>query len=511
MNLRPYQQDALTAVESGWENFSKQLLVLPTGAGKTVCFSALAHRRWQQGERSLILAHREELIEQAVQKLKAATGIRAEVDKAERWASMTAPVVVASVQTLMREKRLQRWPADHFAQVIPDEAHHSISASWMQVLNYFDGHAHVLGVTATPDRGDKRNLGQYYQNVAYEIGLFDLIKQGYLSRIVIKSLPLEIDLSKVQQASGDYDATQLGDALTPYLGAIARQIRQHAPYPRRTLAFLPLIKTSLDFVAACREAGLVAAHVDGMSEDREDILKRFARGEFDVLSNAMLLTEGYDDPGIDCIVNLRPTRSRSLYSQIVGRGTRICEGKENLLLLDFLWAHQRMNLIRPAHLVTTGDEQAEVITKLAEAGGEGEQDLEALATDAAEQRHESLRKKLEANSKKKGETIDAEAWCLKMNAKELVDYEPVMSWEHAQVGPEQSAALVRAGIDPASVRGKGHAAKLLDAYVRTQRLQLASPKVRALMKRMGAPNADAATVPEGRRFMANLNSRRAYA
>ena len=504
MNLRPYQQDAIHAIEQGWNQFTKQLLVLPTGAGKTVCFSALAARRWQRGERSLILAHREELIEQAVLKLKAATGIVADVEKAERWASLSAPVVVASVQTL-RGERLARWPRNHFAQVIADEAHHSISASWQQVLNHFDGEADVLGVTATPDRGDKRNLGGYYENVAYEIGLFDLIGQGYLSRIVIKSVPLEIDLSKVTQSTGDYDATALGDALTPYLGAIARAIREHAGFPRRTLAFLPLIKTSLDFVDACRQEGLIAAHVDGYSEDRDVILKRFAGGEFDLLSNAMLLTEGYDDPGIDCIVCLRPTRSRSLYSQIVGRGTRICDGKENLLLLDFLWSHQRMNLIRPAHLVSGCDDEAEVITKLAENdGGRGELDLEALATDAAEQRHESLRKKLEANRKKKGKTVDAEEWCLKMGAKEMVDYEPVMKWEHGQITDKQSYALKRAGIDVATVKGKGHASKLLDVYFRSQKLTLASDAQRSKMRQMGVTDWETATADDARRFFADL-------
>lgn len=508
MNLRPYQQEAIAATETGWNNFSKQLLVLPTGAGKTVCFSALAHRRLQRGERSLILAHREELIEQAVAKLKAATGVKADVEKAERWASLDAPVVVASVQTL-RGDRLARWPRDHFGQIIADEAHHSISSSWQQVLNHFDGHADVLGVTATPDRGDKRNLGTYYENVAYEIGLFDLIKQGFLSRIVIKSIPLQIDLSRVQQTSGDYDANQLGDALTPYLGAIARAICENAPFPRRTLAFLPLIKTSLDFVAACRKEGLVAEHIDGYDDQRDTKKQRFAAGEFDLLSNAMLLTEGFDDPGIDCIVNLRPTRSRSLYSQIVGRGTRIADGKENLLLLDFLWAHQRMNLIRPAHLVSGCDDEAEVITKIAEqkAGG-GEMDLEALATDAAEQRHESLRKKLEKNSKKKGKTIDAMEWCLNMNAKELVDYEPVMKWEHSQITDKQAYALKRAGIDVATVKGKGHASKLLDVYFRSQKLVLASDAQREKMRQMGVENWETATTDDARRFFADLRKPR---
>ena len=402
MLLRPYQSDCIEKINSGWNDFSKQLAVLPTGAGKTILFSHLAA---MNPGRSLILAHREELCDQAIKKLHAATGIGAEKEKAEARASKNAKVVVGSIQTLCGKSRLQDWPADHFSLVIVDEAHHAVSTSYQGILKHFDGHAKVLGVTATPDRNDKKNLGSYFQSVAYEISLFDLINANYLSRIQVKSIPLAIDLNNVRSTMGDLNETDLGEALEPYLGEIAKSIAEHAAF-RRVLAFLPLRATSRKFVAACEDAGLSAMHVDGESEDRAEILERFSRREFDVLSNAMLLTEGYDDPGIDCVVVLRPTRSRPLHCQMVGRGTRISPHKQNLLLLDFLWAHERHSLCRPAHLIASTDEEADAITELAQERSDAkaygdELDLGALAGDAVAKREEALRKRLAEAAKKK--------------------------------------------------------------------------------------------------------------
>jgi superfamily II DNA or RNA helicase len=505
---RPYQQHAIEAVRSGFDNFSKLLGVAPTGSGKTVLFSHIAKNRLP--ERTLILAHREELIDQAIDKLFKATGIRAEKEKAEFAASLSASVVVASIQTMQR--RLEKWPQDHFGLVVCDEAHHSISSSWRSVLSHFDSNADVLGVTATPDRGDKRNLGSYYENIAFEISLFDLIHDGFLSRITIKSVPIEIDLKGVSQVAGDYDQSELGQRLEPYLHRIALAIREHASF-RKVLVFLPLIHTSQLFVEECRKVGIAAGHVDGYAENRREILTSFARGEFDLLSNAMLLTEGYDDPSIDCVIVLRPTRSRSLYSQMVGRGTRISPVKENLLLLDFLWMHQKHNLIRPAHLIAKSDDEAEVITKIAEeksaGGGQQEFELEGLATEAAEQRHEALRKQLEANRKKKTKHIDAMEWCMQMGQPDLADYEPVMQWESSPMTEKQSKLLKRAGIDVATISGRGHASKLIDVYFKNQKVTLASEGQRKIMQRMGHPDWEKATADQARKFFASIRNKAA--
>ena len=235
--------------------------------------------------------------------------------------------------------------------------------------------------------------------VAAEVKLLDLIQDGFLSGISIKSVPLQIDLTSVKSTAGDLDSGDLGCVLEPYLSQIAQAIQTHAPF-RRVLAFLPLIATSRKFVEACRDIGLSAEHIDGFSPDRREILDRFNRWEFDVLSNAMLLTEGFDDPGIDCVVVLRPTRSRPLYAQMVGRGTRIAPHKDNLLLLDFLWMHERHSIAHPAHLIAGSEAEAEAMTELAQekaGGGAGQDaiDLQGLASETQTKREEALRKQLE--------------------------------------------------------------------------------------------------------------------
>lgn len=501
MNLRPYQLNCVQAVESGWAQFRRQLIVCPTGSGKTVIFSHLAAR---QPGRTLILAHREELIDQAIDKLHVATGIIAGKEKAKCVAGISVKVVVASVQTMIR--RLDRWPKDHFALVVADEAHHAISDSWQAVLGHFN--VRVLGVTATPDRGDRRNLGAYFENVAAEVKLLDLINDGYLSRITVKSVPLQIDLSKVKSTAGDLDAGELGHALEPYLGAIAGAIKEHASF-RRVLAFLPLIATSHKFVEACQSAGLSAGHIDGESPDRREILARFARWEFDVLSNAMLLTEGFDDPGIDCIVCLRPTRSRPLFAQMVGRGTRIQDVKENLLLLDFLWLHERHSITRPAHLVAGSEAEAEAITELAQekaASGatQDELELEGLMSEASAKREDNLRKQLATAAGRKAKFISAEEFAVNHHSLAVAEYEPTMRWESEPITEKQAKYLKQARIDPESVKGRGHASKLLDLHFKDRKLVLASPKQQSLMRRMGHPSPATATSDEARRFFAGM-------
>lgn len=498
MTPRQYQSDCIGSVESSFLEFRKLLAVLPTGAGKTIVFSFLAERRMKRGERTLILAHREELIDQAIAKLHSATGIIAQKEKAEHRASLNASVVVASVQTMIR--RLEKWPSDHFGLVVCDEAHHSISDSWQTVLNHFD--ADVLGVTATPDRGDKRELGSFYEKIAFEISLIDLIKQGYLSPISFRSIPLRIDLNNVGMKAGDFDETELGAAIEPYFSQIVAHIKESAP-GRKSLVFLPLIATSEKFVVECNKQGMRAIHVDGYCSDRRARLHRFSEGEFDLMSNAMLLTEGYDEPTIDCIVPLRPTRSRPLYCQQVGRGTRICPLKENLLVLDFLWMHSKHSLCRPAHLVAGSEDEAEIITEISEAGGgDRELDLMVASTDAQAAREEALRKKLKAQEDKKAKYISAEDFAMRHGSFETAEYQSVMSWEKNPISKNQKQYLKEAGINLDTVQGAGHATKLLTMYFANKPLQLASPRQRGIMKKAGHPNADNATKREAAQFFA---------
>ena len=186
ISLRPYQVEAINGVRKSWSQCDRSLGVAPTGSGKTIIFAHITENRLSQG-RVLILAHREELIDQAIDKLHQACALRAAKEKAADRADLDADIVVASVQTLARRTRRERFPSDHFATVFIDEAHHSLAEGYQRILRYFQPQK-VLGVTATPDRGDTRNLGSYYQDVAFEIGLVDLIKAGFLCPFKVRTV-----------------------------------------------------------------------------------------------------------------------------------------------------------------------------------------------------------------------------------------------------------------------------------------------------------------------------------
>ena len=290
----------------------KTLLVLPTGTGKTIVFAKVAEDCVRQGKRTLVLAHRQELLDQAADKIETATGLKSAVEKAEdsclgSWYRIT----VGSVQTLMRENRLKKFTKDYFGAIIVDEAHHAISTSYQNILRYFDT-ADVLGVTATPDRGDMKNLGTYFDSLAYEYSLPKAIKDGYLSPIKAQTIPLQLDITGVGMSAGDYKAGDLGNALDPYLEQIANEMA-NVCMNRKTVVFLPLVKTSQKFRDILNAHGFTASEVNGTSDDRAEILRDFDAGKYNVLCNSMLLTEGWDCPSVDCIVVLRPTKSRSLY------------------------------------------------------------------------------------------------------------------------------------------------------------------------------------------------------
>ncbi len=506
--LRPYQRECVDAVLAKFREYRRLLTVVPTAGGKTVIFSTLADRL--QPVRTLILAHREELLAQAADKLHRATGIVAETERAESHASLDAPVVVASVQTLMREKRLGVWPPDHFGLVVVDEAHHVLADSYQRVLAHFHDHAKVLGVTATPDRGDQKNLGTYFEEVAFEIGLQDLIHQGYLSRIAVRTIPVRIDLGSVRTTAGDYNDADLGDAIEPVLREIVASLRV-AIGTRKTLVFLPLVRTSRNFVKLCVEAGFAAAHIDGESVDRRELLARFAAGEFQILSNSMLLTEGFDEPSIECVICLRPTKVRALYAQIVGRGTRLHAGKENLLVLDFLWMTERHSLVRPAHLVASTPEIADamIAQSVGAAGIEEPLDLLDAESDAKSQRESALAAEIAAHSRRTSQLLDPLELALSLHAVELADYQPTMGWHYQAATPKQLATIRQFGLDPGLVRNKGHASALLDTLFSRRSLRLATPKQVAWLRRTNHPSPQSVSFADAQRWLSDRFNRRA--
>lgn len=479
MELRPYQQKAKEAIQAEWlKGILKTLLVLPTGTGKTIVFSKLTEDCVRDGERVLILAHRGELLDQAADKLSQACGLGCAVEKAENSCLESwYRVVVGSVQTLMREKRLAQFPSDYFDTIVVDEAHHCLSDSYQRVLAYFS-QAKVLGVTATPDRGDMRNLGQYFESLAYEYSLPKAIKDGYLSPIKALTIPLKLDLTGVGQQAGDFKVADLGTALDPYLYQIADEMVNYC-MDRKTVVFLPLIKTSQKFRDILESKGFRAAEVNGDSDDRAQVLADFDAGKYDVLCNSMLLTEGWDCPSVDCIVVLRPTKIRSLYAQMTGRGTRLFPGKEDLLLLDFLWHTERHELCHPAHLICESEEVAKKMTENIEEAGcpvDIEEAEQKATEDAVAAREEALAKQLKEMRSRKRKLVDPLQFEMSIQAEDLAGYVPSFGWEMGPPSDKQIKTLEKLGIFPDQIESAGKAAKVLDKLSMRRIEGLTTPK-----------------------------------
>lgn len=506
MELRAYQQEALDAVFHEWSTGkTRTLLVQATGTGKTIVFAQVAKRIADKGKRVLILAHRGELLEQARDKIKTTTGYECALEKAESTAAeSTASIVVASVQTMTREKRMQAYAPDAFSAIIIDEAHHAAAESYTRILDYFKN-AYVLGVTATADRADKKSLSRVFQSVAYEYLLNDAIHDGYLSGIEAQSLPLKIDIEHVAVQNGDYAAGELGCALEPYLESIADTMQTVCAH-RRTVVFLPLIATSRKLCALLQERGLRACEVNGETENRAEILQKFENGTYNIICNSMLLTEGWDAPAVDCIVVLRATKSRALYVQMVGRGTRLAPGKDKLLLLDFLWMTGTHELVRPTALFAKDERVAKRAQKDIEEAGEAV-DLEEATQDAEsevqQEREEALAKRLEELRYRKARLVDPLQYEMSICDVDLQTYEPTFTWEFEGATDKQKEALENAGIDARELSA-GKAAQIIDRLHKRKELGLATPRQVRMLEKKGFKHAGTWTFDEASRMMSRL-------
>ena len=486
IELRPYQKESIEAVERQWDSGILQtLLVLPTGCGKTICFAKIIEDEVRAGRRVLVLAHRAELLEQASDKLEKTTGLKSALEKAESTSLGTWwRVVVGSVQTLCRPTRLEKFDPDYFGTIIVDEAHHALSQSYKTILDHFSG-ARVLGVTATPERGDHRNLGAYFKSIAYEYTLPKAIQEGYLCKIKAQTIPLDLDIRDVGIASGDYALSQVGHALDPYLAQIGEEIAQICR-ERKTVVFLPLVATSQKFCGILRNLGISAAEVNGDSEDRAEIIKDFDEGKYQVLCNSMLLTEGWDCPSVDCVLVLRPTKVRGLYAQMIGRGTRLFPGKKDLLLLDFLWMTERHDLCRPACLICKDEAVAAKMTELLEDGNPADiqEAAETAEKDVIAEREEKLAEQLRALRKRKAKLVDPLQYAYSIQSYALAEYQPDLGDDLTAPQKKTLEALEKFGIFGDEIQTQAEAKKILDTLYDRQNQGLARPKqIRQLEQR----------------------------
>ena len=286
-------------------------------------------------------------------------------------------------------------------------------------------------------------------------------------------------MSSVSVQAGDFKASDIGTALDPYLEGIAEEMKKYCS-DKKTVVFLPLVKTSQKFRDLLNEHGFQAAEVNGNSQDRAEILADFETGKYNVLCNSMLLTEGWDCPSVDCIVVLRPTKVRSLYCQMVGRGTRLFPGKDHLLLLDFLWHTERHELCHPASLICSNEEVAQKMTEnLEEAAGcpiDIEDAEQKASEDVVAQREEALAKQLAEMKRRKKKLVDPLQFEMSIQAEDLSGYVPAFGWEMGPPSDKQKSTLEKLGILPDQIENAGKAAKLLDRLDKRRNEGLTTPK-----------------------------------
>lgn len=354
--LRSYQRAALDAVTECLTEVNRPAIVLPTGGGKTVCFAHMAseHLERHPGTRVLVLVHTDELVQQAHAKIRAvAPHLAVGIVKAARN-EVCADVIVASVQSLRSAKR--RAMIQRVSLVIVDECHHATAATYRAILEHYNTIA--VGFTATLERGDGGPLGEIWQRVAFTRDIAWMVRKGYLipprgKRVEVPAL----DLSKVRKSGGDFREGDLGEAIVDSLAPqiIAEKFLEYAT-GRKAIAFLPTVASAYVMKDAFTDAGISAEVLHGKlsPDERRTTLKRFSAGDVRVLVNCMILTEGFDAPDVDCVIVARPTKSKPLYIQMVGRGLRVDPARpyaeQDCLLMDVVGVSARMDLRSMADL-----------------------------------------------------------------------------------------------------------------------------------------------------------------
>lgn len=347
ISLRDYQREAIDAVHRAHdEGVRRPAIGLPTGTGKTIVFSALAEERKGLG-RALILAHRDELLRQAADKYREVNP-GADIGFVQAGThDIDHDVVIASVQSLSLERRLDAFPWHLFRTAIIDEAHHAVAPTYRRIIDRLHEDCLLVGVSATLERGDGVGMSEVWQQVVYLKTLLEMIQAGYLVDIRALRVRLNYNMGLLRTNRGDFVGSQVTEMLelTGAYSVAATAYLEHAA-GRKALVFTPTIAAAHSMAATFRHAGVTAEAVDGEMpiEERRAVLRRLASGETMVVANAMVLTEGFDEPSVSCVIVARPTKSRPLYVQMIGRGTRLYPGKEDLLVLDMVGNDERLDL-----------------------------------------------------------------------------------------------------------------------------------------------------------------------
>ncbi len=500
---RWYQREAVDAFHRELETNRSTLAVMATGLGKTFCFSTFA-REWDKGP-ILVLAHRDELITQAKESLERMVGDYVDIEQANEQSSFRSRYVVGSIQSVMQKKRLERLGHERFSLIIVDEAHHATAGSYRKVLDWF-GPARVLGVTATPDRADEAALGQVFDSVAYVFDIEQGIDAGYLVPLRGRHVDVEaVDLSGVKTKAGDLADGDLDEVMVNAVSGIVHETLRLEPN-RQAVAFFPGIRSAELAAQTFNEKRPGSAcYVDGTTpkEQRRELLRDFRAGRYMYFCNCGIATEGFDAPSTAMIIHGRPTKSRALYAQMTGRGTRTlpgvidpftgrdgllrrqaiaASGKPDCLLLDFVANSGKHDLVTPEDLLGGSYTDEEVaLAKKKRKRGEGGDVKEELE---------------KARSELKKLAAAAQAAKVKANVRDFDPFRALridMSDErrYAAFGSPMSAgqwnALEKLGVPEEDLRAMSRrgASKLLEEIGRRRKANLCSYKQARWLSKYG--------------------------
>ncbi len=524
MNLRPYQQAAVDGAFRAWEEHTSALVVLPTGLGKTVVFSEIV--RQCQPRRALVIAHREELIFQAKEKIERFAGLDAAVEMgqyhAEGFFGRPPQVVVSTIQTQCAGGdgggRMTKFLPEDFGLLVVDEAHHACAASYRRMMEYYrqNPELKILGVTATPDRADEKALGMVFDEVAYNYEILDAVNSGWLVPVEQQVVTVgSIDLSNVKTTAGDLNQGELAEVLEEEetLHGIALPIVEICG-ARRCIVFAATVSQAerlAEIINRYRpdSAQWICGKTDKM--DRRRILQEFKVGKLQYVVNVGVLTEGFDDSGVEVVAMARPTKSRALYAQMAGRGTRPADEiagllggmpsdtarreairasvKPSCLIIDFVGNSGRHKLVSTADILggNYDDETVELAAKRArEAGARGE--AVDMQEELAVARKEVQRRKLEESARRVVIQGRAQWMTSKVDPFNVWDLVPTVErgWDKGRkFTPKQAQILLeKIGADPDKIP-YAHGKQLLDEYFRRLNAGMASIKQTALLRRHG--------------------------
>lgn len=523
MKLRDYQENAVQGILAVWKSARSALAVLPTGCGKTIVFAELIRRTMTAGSHAMILAHREELITQAADKVKAVTGFESEIEMGERkvvgFMGNLPPVVVSSIQTQITSDRMQKFDPKDFNVLVVDEAHHVTSPSYRKCIDYYmngNPDCRLLGVTATPDRADELALGSVFEKVAASYDVADAIRDGWLVPVEQRLVTVgSLDFSKIKTTAGDLNQGELAQVMEDErnLHEIAAPVLDILK-GRRAIIFATSVKQA-ERLAEILNRGSETRQADWLcgktpKEARHQKLADFSNGLIRYMVNVGVLTEGFDDAGVEAVVMARPTKSRALYAQMIGRATRpaaeiagrlgdadaagrqsmiAASSKPSCLVLDFAGNSGRHKLITSADILG-GKYPDEVVERAKKKAREGQVDVTAALEEAAADYEEVERRKAAAAERRKAIVATAPYCLTRINPFDVYGLVPVSvkPGEPPRRFSEKQAQVLREqfGIDPVRcpyAQGK----QLLDERGRRIDAGLASYKQANFLRRKGIP------------------------